>query len=82
MEKEFLNKYFNLVQELLNLHVQKEVYLQKVIENYGSHKADSFLKKIQEVEEILKGKNKEFGQVEQLRKKFEGHSGLPNKKPT
>lgn len=48
--------YIELLEESLGLIRQKEVYMQQVINDYGSHKVDRYLKKIKELEEKIIGR--------------------------
>ena len=64
-EAEQSENHIKLLEEILALSRQKEDYMQRVINNYGSHKVGDYLKKIEELEDKIKSK------MEQ-RREFEG----------
>ena len=65
MERIEIDEYFALVHSLLGLFTLKSDLQQKVLENYGNHKADAFLKQIAQLNEKIGDDRRELLELEQ-----------------
>ena len=56
MNTKQLGEYIVLVDEVLNLHHEKEDLLQKVISNYGTYPVDGYMKNVRQLDGLIESK--------------------------
>ncbi|MCM4158515.1 hypothetical protein FHG64_13095 [Antarcticibacterium flavum] len=65
MEKNRIEEYMNSVRDLLDLHLQKEDFLKKIIEGYGNYRVAIYLDKIGELNRIIEKGRIQLDELEQ-----------------
>lgn len=71
MEKNRTEEYMNSVRELLDLHLQKEDILKKIIEGYGNYRVAIYLEKIGELDCMIEKGRSQLDELEKEIKRKE-----------
>lgn len=65
MDAERAVQYIKLLEDNLDLMQRRQDFMQEVQKNYGNHKADSYLRNINELDVLIKENNQKLKEIKE-----------------